>query len=148
MKPAFTAKDCAHRNFRGRGGFTLLEAILALAIFSIAAVALTQALAQMGLATVESADHAWRLELIESYLEEASKAPQIKEGEIRVDPGVPGLFVKIVTKPLQVETKKQAAALPDLFEISVALYRTPDGGGAPVLLEKGSTYRYRHLYAS
>ena len=135
------------RRLRARG-FTLLEAILALAVFSIAAVALTQALGQMALATVESGDHAWRLELIESYLEEAAKAPLIKEGEIQVDPGVPGLIVKIVTKPLEVQTKKQAAPLPDLFEISVALYRATAGSGGPVLLERGTTYRYRHLYAS
>lgn len=130
-----------------QGGFTLLEAIVSLGVFSIAAVALTQALGQMGLATVESADHAWRLELVESYLEEATKAPVIKEGEVRIDPGVPDLFVMIETKPIEVQSRKEQGNLPDLFEVVVALYRNPGGGGKPVLQEKGSTYRYVHLYA-
>lgn len=131
----------------GEGGFTLLEAILALAVFAIAAVALTEALGQMGLATGESAEHAWRLELVESYLEEASKAPRVVEGEIQMDPGVPGLFVKVTTQPLEVQSKSVQGNLPDLFEITVALFRRPERGGPPVLLEKGSTYRYSHLYA-
>lgn len=131
-----------------RGGFTLLEAVLALAVFSIAAVALTEALSQMGLATMESAEHSWRLEVVQSYLEESSKAPLVKEGEVKVDPGVPGFLVTITTKPLEIHTKKEAGALPDLFEITVVLYQNREGSGQPVVAEKGSTYRYAHLYAN
>jgi len=131
---------------KASSGFTLLEAILALAVFSLAAVALTEALSMMGLATVESADHAWRLELVESYLEEASKVKRVHEGEQQVPVRGTVMVVMIRTVPLEVRSQDDQGILPDLFEVSVELYRQPGSGGKPILLERASTYRYRHLY--
>ncbi len=135
-----------HPGKRGRG-FTLMEVVLALGVFSLAAVALTEALSQMGLATLESAESAWRLEVVRAYLEEVGKAPEIEPGTNVIRLENTEHFVRITVEPVEVYVKDQSAPLPDLYQVSVQLFRTARGNEEQ-LLEQGSTYRYRYLYAN
>ena len=123
---------------RNSAGFTLMEVMLALALFSIAAVALANALNQIGVTTLAVHDTSRRLELVHSYLQEASKAPEIATGTETIEIE-PGFKVKIVTETAKL-TNQEGENLPDMFRIHVQALE------GKTVVEEAETLRFAPLY--
>lgn len=73
----------AHRSVHcGRGGFVLLEVVLALGLFALVAVGMTRALNQIAQTSKLSRMEARVLRVLESVLAEAIHQPQIEPGSV------------------------------------------------------------------
>lgn len=107
------------------GGFTLLEVILAVGIFSLAAVALVQALNTIGLATIEASDqHEVDLQ-IKSLLNEYCFDPLLKLEVIELDE-INAVFeyqVEIEKADLRTE---EGSELNDMFVVRVTAFDKRD----------------------
>ncbi len=126
---------------KGKAGFTLLEVILAMALFGAAALGLCQALNLIGATVVESAEIGWRQELVNSYLTEASRRSEIRPGKDAVNLENRGLRIEVSTEPLEL-TNMDGEPLRDMFRITVV---ATDSAGE--IVETAETYRYLPFYS-
>ncbi len=96
-------------------GFTLLEALLALMVFSIAVVALVEAVNQIGNTTLHRRREATVQERMRSLLIEHTRLPNMPaEAKVQEDD------VTYTVRRVPLELRNQdGLPLPDLFEISV-----------------------------
>ena len=125
-------------------GFTVLEVILALGIFSIAAVALAGALNTISLSVVESVDQAkWR-EQMRSHLIRAARDPALEVGTDESLIGSTGVYYRTTIALL--ETKNEdGRSLKDLYSVEVvAIQRLPTG--REEVLARASTYAWPGLF--
>jgi Na+-translocating ferredoxin:NAD+ oxidoreductase RnfG subunit len=123
---------------------TLMEVIIALAIFSIAAVALVGAINQMG-ETVILTRTMRQVEIsLASLLDEYSKAPQIQELEKDLDRDEAGVGYHIEVK--EVENIKNRAGQPitGIYRIAVTASWKEDG---KTWTKQAETLRNISLYA-
>lgn len=107
MKTSLTNSAKISGAFLGtaRHGFALLEIILALGLFSIVAVGMTQALDQIAQTSKQSRQEAQVLRVLESVLAEVSHQPELKPATVSfpkspegVDARASIVKVKFVTK--------------------------------------------------
>ena len=126
------------------GGFTLLEAILALALFTASALALTEALALIGLTSVESQQLAQQREILRSQLIEETflVEPQAASREIFFEEA--DLRLKITTEEPQL-VNQDGDTLTDMMKIVIEAY--PFELGNDNLIDRVETYRYTPLYS-
>jgi len=96
-------------------GFTLLETLLALMVFSIAVVALVEALNQLGNTTLHRRREATVQERMRSLLIEHTRLPDMPaEAKVQED------NVTYTVRRMPLELRNQdGLPLPDLFEISI-----------------------------
>lgn len=99
-----------------RSGFTLLETLLALMVFSLAVVALVEAVNQLGNTTLHHRREATVQERMRSLLIEHTRLPNMPE-ESKVQEGDVTYTVRRI--PLEQLRNKDGQPLQDLFEISV-----------------------------
>lgn len=66
-----------------RGGFALLEILLAIALFALVAVGMTQALDGIARTTTAARQEAQVLRVLESVLAEVAHQPELKAGHLR-----------------------------------------------------------------
>ncbi len=97
-------------------GFTLLETLLALMVFSIAVVALVEAVNQLGNTTLHRRREAMVQERMRSLLIEHTRLPDLPDEAKIVDGDV---TYTVKRAPLDQLRNKDGQPLPDLFEISV-----------------------------
>ena len=96
-------------------GFTLLETLLALMVFSIAVVALVEAVNQLGNTTLHRRREASVQERMRSLLIEHTRLPDMPaEAKIQED----DVTYTVKRAPLQL-SNKNGLPLPDMFEISI-----------------------------
>lgn len=122
-----------------RAGFTLMEVLLALAVFSIAALALVGTINQI--ATVSS-DSQRLLEIeqtLESLIDEYGKMPQVRELEEQIKPGADGVAYRVLIQQVKDLQNKDGRFLQNTFRILVTA-RWDDGDGAVEM--NAETYRY------
>lgn len=120
-------------------GFTLMEVLLALAVFSIAALALVGTINQI--ATVSS-DSQRLLEIeqtLESLIDEYGKMPQVRELEEQIKPGADGVAYRVLIQQVKNLQNKDGRFLQNTFQILVTA-RWDDGDGAVEM--NAETYRY------
>lgn len=120
-------------------GFTLMEVLLALAVFSIAALALVGTINQI--ATVSS-DSQRLLEIeqtLESLIDEYGKMPQVRELEEQIKPGADGVAYRVLIQQVKDLQNKDGRFLQNTFRILVTA-RWDDGDGAVEM--NAETYRY------
>lgn len=110
----------------GADGFSLLELLMAMAVFAIAAVSLAQAVSLISLTVVESIDEGALRERMRGELLAASRDPFIKEDTRVTTPNDDGLFFKITTTKLNAENR-EGIYLEDLYEIEVIALRKLTG---------------------
>jgi len=134
---------------RGRSGFTLLEVMLALMVFSIAVVSLVAAINGVGNASTESRVFREVESRLESLLTEVTRTPK--------DPSAPavadrtwektvkenGVEYHIKKAPFEI-TNKDGQVLPDMFTVK-ATARWKEGGHDEEL--NAETLVYPPLYA-
>jgi prepilin-type N-terminal cleavage/methylation domain-containing protein len=122
-----------------RQGMTLLEVVLALAVFSIAALALVGTLNQIAEAASESQILLEVEQNLESLIDEYGKMPQMRELEEEIKPGSDGVAYRVKVETVKDLRNKDGRFLQDMFKIT-AIARWNDGG---VLMElQADSMRY------
>ena len=122
---------------------TLLEVILALTIFTTAAVALVTALSTIGLATLEARNIRAVEQGLEGVIDEESKNPRIAEIEKDVKAGPDGIGYHVRITPVNNITTQQGTQLNGLFRIVVTAKWQEDG--RPMTME-AETLRYAGMF--
>ncbi len=120
-------------------GVTLLEVILALALFSIAAVALVGTINQVAETSLTSQQIADVEQRLESFIDEYSKAPQLKELKEEIKPGADGVAYRIEVREVKDIKNREGRFLQNMFRIRAAAIWLE--GGEPFELE-AETLRY------
>lgn len=124
-----------------KSGFSLLEVVMALGIFAIAAVSLAEAITVISLSVTESVDLSLVREKMRSKMVEVTRAP-IERAETRTtDPDESGFSfrVEIVEMPLE---NREGEALEGLYEVTLSAI-APDGS----IADKISTLVNPSLYS-
>lgn len=103
-----------------RPGFLLMEAVLALAIFGIMAVAFTRTLGGLRTNSVYIQDTMAISQILDSALTEAITTPRIEEGENVVESKELGERGQIITRIERLELEDQdGVILPNMFSVTV-----------------------------
>lgn len=133
------------RVFRHRPrAFTLIELIMALAIFAIAAVSLAGAINLVSLSVTESIDDAELREDLRAVLLEAARDPLLAADSRRTDPNERGIAFAIEVEQLSAENR-EGEALGGLFSVTVTALRA-EAAGRMVPLDSASTYAYPGMF--
>lgn len=98
MKPALH-----HR----RGGFALLEVLLALGLFSIVAVGMTQALDQISQTSKQARQEAQVLRMLESVLAEVSHQPELKPITVNFPKSADGVDARASISKVKLMTREK-----------------------------------------
>ena len=130
----------------GRGiptsGFVLLEVLLALTLFGMVAVALTNALSQVGKLAVEGQLELHVINGLQSALLEASKVPEMEEGSFRSEPDTLGIVYETTIEEMELYNIDELA-LTDMYRVEVRALWEVNGQPQEDMAE---TYRYEPLY--
>lgn len=102
-----------------RRGFLLLEMILALAVFGIAATGFAVALRKMAQAASFAQSELRITRILDSALDEAISPPTLEEGETTSSVGETGIELKTTVKLLEELQNEEGQALNELFLIQV-----------------------------
>lgn len=119
-----------------RGGFALLEVIMAVALFSMVATAMTLALDRLAVASVVVKKESLLLRALESELTELRHARQLPMGVSRREPDAFGISVVREVSSLQARTDRNEP-LDGLFVARVTA--TLDDGSKNPLVRSGET---------
>ncbi len=128
----------------GRSGFILLEILMAMALFGILGVGLTEALDKTADNALASRREMKMVRTLESLLTEASKALQFEEGEENLgEDKDTGVYYQRVIEPLEAENM-DGEVLNQMWRIAIiASWKTPSGRE---MEEVAETIRYEPLY--
>ncbi|MEM1443081.1 MAG: prepilin-type N-terminal cleavage/methylation domain-containing protein [Verrucomicrobiota bacterium] len=110
------------------GGFSLLELLMAMAVFAIAAVSLSQALSLISLTVVESIETSELREQMHGLLLEEGRNPQIREGSRKTEELENGVYFEVEVSQYQAENR-EGAPLNNLFEVTVTAFRRDSAQG-------------------
>lgn len=129
-----------------RSGFTILEVLLALAIFVSMAVGVTRALDMIVLSSVRSGEEVRMIRNLETLLTEASKAAQFEEGTLYLGAENEGTDDEVnyerVIEELELENM-EGQPLQSMWRIAIIASFERRGE----LIERvAETYRYEPLY--
>ncbi len=108
-------------------GMTLLEVVIALAVFSLAAVALVGTINKIADVASDSQRLLEVEQTLESLIDEYGKVPQIRELEEDIKPGVDGVAYRVVIEQVKDLKNQEGRFLQDLYHITVTA-RWDDGG--------------------
>jgi prepilin-type N-terminal cleavage/methylation domain-containing protein len=122
-----------------RHGLTLMEVVLALAVFSIAALALVGALNQIAEAGTDSQRLLEIEQSLESIIDEYGKMPQIRELDEEIKAGSDGVSYQVMIRLVKDLQNQDGRFLQNTFRV-VAIARWNEGGGVTEL--QAETYRY------
>ncbi len=129
---------------RMRAGLTLLEVMLALALFATAAVALVQAINSIAQATIEARNLRTVEQTLEGIIDEESKKPQIVEIPRKdLTAGPDGIAYHIRVAQEQDLRNKAGNPLNALYRVTVTAEWKEDS--RPMKLEV-STLRYAGMF--
>ena len=129
----------SHVMSRRASGMTLLEVVLALAVFSIAALALVGTLNMVAEVGVESQRLLEVEQQLESLVDEYSKAPQVTEMDEQIKPGQDGVAYRVVVQLVKDLKNQDGRFLQNTYRIQ-AFARWNEGSG-PIELQ-AETLRY------
>jgi len=131
--------------FRGhRSGFSLLELLMALALFAIAAVSLAQAINMISLTVSESIEEAEVREQMRALLLEVSRDPDLREDSRETNPDDFGLFFRIEIVPLNLENQ-DSEPLANLFDVKVTALRKTIAKGVEEI-DVANTWVYPDIF--
>jgi type II secretory pathway pseudopilin PulG len=122
---------------------TLFEVILALALFTTAAVALVVTINTIGQAAIEARTLRNVEQGLEGVMDEYSKAPTILELDKKLKPGKDGIAYHVKIKPMERLKNQDGNTLTGLFHIQVTATWQEDGDPLSISAE---TWRYAGMY--
>ena len=102
-----------------RRGFLLLEMVLALAVFGIAATGFAVALRKMAQAASFAQSELRITRILDSALDEAISPPTLEEGETSSSVGETGIELKTTVKLLEELLNEEGQPLNEMFRIKV-----------------------------
>lgn len=103
-------------------GFSLLELLLAMALFTIAAVSLAETLNQISFTVTESIDDTRINESVRSLLTETTRTPIRGEDSWRTEPDDAGIVYEITIEESALENQ-EGQRLDGLYEVTVEAIR-------------------------
>lgn len=137
--PAMTSQSTRCR------GFTLLELIMAMALFAMAAVSLAEALNLISVTVSESIEEAELRERLRGMVMEVTRDPNLAADTRETNPDEKGYFFKIETIRLENLINAEGQSLDNLFEVKVTAMRET-GGGRSEALDTVTTVTYPGLF--
>src|SRR5690606_12977289 len=114
------------RQTRRVEGFTLMELLMAMALFAMAAVSLAGALNLISLSVGESIDEAELREQLRAVVLEVCRDPAIREETRETNPDERGVYFRIAVSRIDLRNE-EGESLQDLYQVSVAALR--EGAG-------------------
>jgi sorbitol-specific phosphotransferase system component IIA len=135
------------RTDTARRGFLLLEMVLALTVFAIAATGFTVALHRMGQVAALAQSELQVTRFMESALSEALSLPVLEEGEIQTEISRGGNVVRLLTVVRLIEDlpNEEGQNLSELYHISVTASWMEGTQRQERMVE---TWRYGRMYQS
>ncbi len=124
-------------------GMTLFEVILALALFTTAAVALVVAINTIGLAVIEARNMRAVQQGLESVMDEYSKMPQMLELDKELKPGPDGIGYRVKITLMDKLKNKDGALISNIYRVQVQAKWREDN--RPMETET-ETLRYAGMY--
>ncbi|MEM6280206.1 MAG: prepilin-type N-terminal cleavage/methylation domain-containing protein [Verrucomicrobiota bacterium] len=109
-------------------GFSLLELLMAMAVFAIAAVSLSQALSMISLSVVESIESAELREQMHGLLLEEGRNSRIREGVRKTEELANGVFFEVEVTRFDAQNR-EGEPLNNLFEVTVTAFRRSSSEG-------------------
>lgn len=126
-----------------KSGFLLLEMVLALAIFGMAATGFTVALTRMA-ATASLAQSELRItRILDSALEETLSQPMIEEGSDTIEIGETGIELETNIERIEDLLNEEGQQLQDMFLIRIEAKWVENGQSQQRSVE---TWRYGMMY--
>jgi type II secretory pathway pseudopilin PulG len=107
---------------------TLLEVVIALAVFSIATVALVGAINKIADTATDSQKFLEVEQTLESLIDEYGKMPQLRELEEDIKPGNDGVAYRVIIELVRDLKNQDGIFLTDMYRIQ-AIARWNDGSG-------------------
>jgi len=108
-------------------GFTLLELLMSMALFTVAAVSLAEALNLISLTVSESIDDAEVREQLRATMLEVSRDASLTAETRETNPHKRGLYFRIDVERLDLKNE-DGQTLDNLFEVKVTAMRDLPGG--------------------
>ena len=112
------SKTASLRITRGVGGFVLLEIIIAIALFSLVAVSMTNALDMIAKTSKAAQREGQVMRALESVLAEVVHQPELKAGGDHFKAGADGVTADATIQHVDLYTRNKAR-LDHMFEIHV-----------------------------
>jgi prepilin-type N-terminal cleavage/methylation domain-containing protein len=128
---------------RLRRGFLLLEVVLALAIFGIAATAFTVAIHRMAAAADLAQSELQVTRILESALDEELSLPTLQEGKKTVSIGTSGMEVDTKTELIEDLENQDGQLLQETYRIVVTAHWFQNNAWQE---RSAETWRYGRLY--
>lgn len=126
-----------------KSGFLLLEMVLALAIFGMAATGFTVALNRMA-ATASLAQSELRItRILDSALEETLSQPTIEEGSDTIEIGETGVELETNIERIEDLLNEEGQQLQDMFRIRIKAKWVENGRSQE---RSAETWRYGMMY--
>jgi type II secretory pathway pseudopilin PulG len=130
-------------SMRKDAGMTLFEVILALALFTTAAVALVITINSIGAAAIEARNLRAVEQGLEGVMDEYSKSPQILELDKTLKAGKDGISYHVKIKAMDTLKNQDGVNLTNLFHVHVTATWKEDG---EPLTMSAETVRYAGMY--
>ena len=126
----------------GRRGFALLEVLLAVAVFSMAATGFVVALHRTGDVAALTRREMKIVRVLESSLNEALSLPTLEEGKTTLELEDLGMEVDTLIEQIEIENM-EGELLPEMFRIEVTVYWLE---GDDWQERSAETWRYGRMY--
>ena len=128
---------------RRRRGFLLLEMVLALTIFAMAATGFVVALQRMSMAASVARDELQVTRILESALNETLSLPVLQEGEMSDVAGDGSIDIVVRVEPLEDLQNEEGETLNEMYRIGITARWYENGEWQERAIE---TWRYARLY--
>ena len=129
--------------YQRQAGFTLLELLMAMGVFAIAAVALANAINQISLSVAESAEEVAVREQLRGILLEATRSNDLVEASRTIDNGQ-GIVFQINIEKLNLKNR-EGQTLDDIYEVT-ATARRELGGQRAEIVESADTWVFKDMF--
>ena len=126
-----------------RGGFMLMESVLALMVFAIVGVALITALNEIGRMAFEARRESVLARLLDSELRAAMTVPTLEEGEVTKSLDEMQVEIKTIVEPLTELENQDGRLLQQMFRVEVVATWWEDNDWSELSVE---SWRYGRLY--
>jgi prepilin-type N-terminal cleavage/methylation domain-containing protein len=125
-----------------RRGFVLLEVVLAIGVFAIAATGFVVALHRTDDLAATAQRELRIMRVLDSALKEAVSLPVLEEGTTTVELEEMGIEIETLIEPMEMENQ-DGQLLQEMFRILVTAYWFEDGAWQQ---RDAETWRYARLY--